>query len=58
LREERRSLGHDPSNKGFPTPDGYIAAIAAAHDFAAASRDVSAFAAAGLTVIAPWTAAV
>ena len=40
--------------KGFPTPDGYIAAIAAAHDFAVGSRDTSAFAAAGLTVINPW----
>jgi toxin FitB len=46
------------AGKGFPTPDGYIAAIAAAHDFAVASRDASAFAAAGLTVIAPWTATV
>ncbi len=41
--------------KGFPTPDGYVAAIAAAHGFAVASRDASAFAAAGLTVIDPWT---
>lgn len=41
--------------KGFPTPDGYIAAIAAAHEFAVASRDTSAFQAAGLTVINPWT---
>lgn len=46
------------AGKGFPTPDGYIAAIAAAHDFAVASRDASAFAADGLTVIDPWTAAV
>jgi toxin FitB len=46
------------AGKSFPTPDGYIAAIAAAHDFVVASRDASAFAAAGLTVIAPWTAAV
>jgi len=46
------------AGKGFPTPDGYIAAIAAAHDFAVASRDASAFTAAGLTVINPWTAAV
>jgi predicted nucleic acid-binding protein len=45
------------AGKGFPTPDGYIAAIAAAHDFAVASRDTSAFAAGGLTVIDPWTAA-
>ena len=46
------------AGKGFPTPDGYIAAIAAAHDFAVASRNTSAFTAAGLTVIDPWTATV
>ena len=46
------------AGKGFPTPDGYIAAIAASHDFAVASRDTSAFTAAGLTVIDPWTVAV
>lgn len=46
------------AGKGFPTPDGYIAAIAASQDFAVASRDTSAFKAAGLTVINPWTAAV
>ena len=45
------------AGKGFPTPDGYIAAIAASHDLAVASRDTSAFTAAGLTVINPWTAA-
>ena len=43
------------AGKGFPTPDGYIAAIAAAHGFAVASRDTSAFNAAGLSVIDPWT---
>ena len=43
------------AGKGFPTPDGYIAAIAAAHGFCVASRDTSAFNAAGLTVIDPWT---
>lgn len=43
------------AGRGFPTPDGYIAAIAAAHGFAVASRDTSAFNAAGLTVIDPWT---
>ncbi|WP_395820422.1 type II toxin-antitoxin system VapC family toxin [Devosia sp.] len=42
------------AGKGFPTPDGYIAAIAAAHGMAIASRDVSPFAAVGLTVIDPW----
>lgn len=45
------------AGKGFPTPDGYIAAIAAAHGFAVASRDTSAFMTAGLTVIDPWIAA-
>jgi predicted nucleic acid-binding protein len=45
------------AGKGFPTPDGYIAAIAAAHGFAVASRDTSSFNAAGLTVIDPWTMA-
>ena len=44
------------AGKGFPTPDGYIAAIAAAHGFAVASRDTAAFTTAGLTVIDPWTA--
>lgn len=44
------------AGKGFPTADGYIAGIAAAHDFAVASRDTSAFTAAGLTVIDPWRA--
>jgi hypothetical protein len=44
------------AGKGFPTPDGYIAAIAAAHGFAVATRDTSAFKAAGLTVIDPWSA--
>jgi predicted nucleic acid-binding protein len=43
------------AGRGFPTPDGYIAAIAAAHGFAVASRVMSAFTAAGLTVIDPWT---
>lgn len=45
------------AGKGFPTPDGYIAAIASAHRFAVASRDTSAFDAAGLEVIDPWTVA-
>ena len=42
------------SGKGFPIPDGYIAATADAHGYAVASRDTSAFTAAGLTVIDPW----
>jgi len=44
------------AGKGFPAPDGYIAAIAVAHGFAVATRDASAFKAAGLTVIDPWAA--
>lgn len=42
------------AGRGFPTPDGYIAAIAAAQGLAVASRDTSAFNAAGLKVIDPW----
>ncbi|UZD69369.1 type II toxin-antitoxin system VapC family toxin [Brucella sp. JSBI001] len=44
------------AGKGFPTPDGYIAAIAADQGFAVATRDASAFNAAGVPVIDPWTA--
>ena len=33
--------------RGFPAPDGYIAAIAATHGFAVATRDTEPFAAAG-----------
>jgi predicted nucleic acid-binding protein len=44
------------AGKDFPTPDGYIAAIAAARGFTIASRDASAFLAAGIDVIDPWTA--
>lgn len=44
------------AGKGFPTPDGYIAAIAASKGFAVATRDTSAFDAAGIEVIDPWKA--
>lgn len=43
--------------RGFPTPDGYIAAIAAAKGFIVATRDTSPFEAAGLKVINPWEVA-
>jgi hypothetical protein len=43
------------SGRGFPTPDGYIAAIAAANGFVVATRDGSAFEAAGLKIIDPWS---
>jgi predicted nucleic acid-binding protein len=45
------------AGRGFPAPDGYIAAIAAARGFTVASRDSAAFAAAGVPVINPWKAA-
>jgi predicted nucleic acid-binding protein len=55
LAVKARAAGKGFPTPGFPTPDGYIAAIAAAHGFAVASRDTSAFNAAGLAVIDPWT---
>ncbi len=42
------------SGRGFPTPDGYIAAIAASRGFIVASRDTAPYTAAGVTVINPW----
>lgn len=49
LAVKARSAG-----KGFPTPDGYIAAIAVSRGFAVATRDASAFAIAGIAVVDPW----
>lgn len=40
--------------RGFPTPDGYIAAIAASRRFIVASRDTAPYKAADVTVINPW----
>jgi toxin FitB len=42
--------------EGLPTPDGYIAAIAASRGFVVASKDTAAFTAAGIVVIDPWKA--
>jgi toxin FitB len=42
------------AGRGFPTPDGYIAAIAASHGFAVATRDAAPFVAVGVAVIDPW----
>ena len=44
------------AGRGFPTPDGYIAAIAASRGFVVASRDTAAFEAASVAVINPWEA--
>ena len=45
------------AGRGFPTPDGYIAAIAASRGFVVASRDTAPYEAAGVTVIDPWKGA-
>ena len=42
------------AGRGFPTPDGYIAAIAASRGFIVASRDTAPYEAASVTVINPW----
>jgi len=42
--------------RGFPVPDGYIAATAASRSFIVASRDASAFEACDLQAINPWAA--
>jgi predicted nucleic acid-binding protein len=42
------------SGRGFPTPDGYIAAIAASRGFIVVSRDTAPYEAARVTVINPW----
>ncbi len=44
------------AGRGFPTPDGYIAAIAASRGFIVASRDTAPYEAAGVTIINPWEA--
>ncbi|HEX5360906.1 MAG TPA: type II toxin-antitoxin system VapC family toxin [Fluviicoccus sp.] len=42
------------NGRGFPTPDGYIAAIAVSRGFLVASRDAAPFEAGGVGVINPW----
>jgi toxin FitB len=42
------------NGQGFPTPDGYIAAIASSRSFIIASRDTAPFEAASIQVINPW----
>lgn len=44
------------AGRGFPTPDGYIAAIAASRGFIVASRDTAPYEAARVPVINPWGA--
>ena len=40
--------------KGCPTPDGYIAAIAASRHYIVASRDTAPYEAANVRIINPW----
>lgn len=42
------------AGRGFPRPDAYIAAIAAARGFVVASRDTGPYQAAGVKVVNPW----
>lgn len=42
------------AGRGFPTPDGYIAAIAASRQFIVASRDTAPYEAAGVALVNPW----
>lgn len=44
------------AGRGFPTPDGYIAAIAVSRGFIVASRDTAPYKAASVAVINPWEA--
>lgn len=44
------------AGRGFPTPDGYIAAIAVSRGFIVATRDTAPFQAADVAVINPWEA--
>lgn len=44
------------AGRGFPTPDGYIAATAASRGLVVASRDTGPFEGAGIAVINPWEA--
>jgi predicted nucleic acid-binding protein len=42
------------AGRGFPTPDGYMAAVASSRGFMVASRDTEPFKAANIRVINPW----
>ncbi|MDR3231089.1 MAG: type II toxin-antitoxin system VapC family toxin [Synergistaceae bacterium] len=42
------------AGRGFPTPDGYIAAIAASRGFIVATRDTAPFEAGGITTVDLW----
>lgn len=54
LSYAERAVAARKAGQGLPLPYGYIAAVAAAHGFAVATRDVAPFIAGGVTVINPW----
>ena len=49
-----RAVRARAAGQGLPTPDGYIAAIAAAQGYAVATRDTAPFRAAGVEFVNPW----
>lgn len=51
IRARAKHIGH-----AIGAADGYIAAIAATHGFAVATRDITPFEAVGVPVINPWIA--
>ena len=54
IRHAELAVTAKNGGRGFPTPDGYIAAIAASRGFIVASRDTAPYEAACVTVINPW----
>jgi toxin FitB len=54
LRNAELAVKAKTGGQGFPTPDGYIAAIAASRNFIVASRDTAPYETAGVFVINPW----
>jgi predicted nucleic acid-binding protein len=50
----QRAVRARTAGYGIPTPDGFIAAVAAARGFSIATRDAAPFQAAGVVVINPW----
>ncbi len=53
-RYAKRAVTAKTSGRGFPTTDGYIAAIAASRGFIVATRDTAPYEAVGVSIINPW----
>lgn len=54
--ESYAAIARESQSRGLPVPhdDALIAAVARAHGFAVATRNVSNFAGAGIEIINPW----